>query len=182
MFEVRVNGETVHQEAAQVIGISLMSARGELYHGGISTEGVVDVVLDLVHAGDPLRLDQLEAAQAKTAAAIVENEVTGSTPWVPSEGMTAKQKIGDSTTRPGGDGEADEFVSPPSVDLSQDLDPSDEATLTARVEAFTDSGDAQKAVDDNPPGSGSEKPAPKAKESSFDIKDNEPAKAPASKK
>jgi hypothetical protein len=102
-FEVRVNGQPVHLEEGQVTAVSVQSARGELYRAGISTEGVIDVVLDVVPSGGPRRLDQI--------------------------------------------------VAPPSVDLAQGLDPRDEATLSARVEAFNSTGDAQRAVDENPPNS-----------------------------
>lgn len=150
-FEVRVNGETVSKTDQQVIGVSLMSARGELYRAGISTEGAIDIVLQTVNAGDPIRLDQLERAQNEMNRSLVEGEITGTAPWSPSDGLTAKQQVGDVTLHPGSENRTEQAqTQPPAVDLAQGLTPADHEILTARIDAFNSHGDAQRAINDNP--------------------------------
>src|SRR3982751_1326678 len=128
MFEVRVNGEPVTKSEAQVIGVSLRSARGELYKAGISNEGVIDLVLETVNAGDPMRLDQLEAAQRRFNASLVEGQVTGTPPQEIDRTFAKNQGIQDDTLRPGGPSSEiaqQGTTAPPQHDLTSGLDPSD---------------------------------------------------------
>jgi len=162
-FEVRVNGQPVHKEEAQVIGVSLQSARGEMYKAGISTEGVIDVRLETVQPGGNIRLDQLDAARAAWDRERIANapESTAPPPMDPREFMV-QQQVPVSNVLPGVEGGevSDQPAQPPpDQDLSAGLDPSDDAALTARVEAYTEHGDAAKAISDNPP-SDPESPPP----------------------
>jgi len=156
-FEVRVNGQTVYKEDAQVTGVSVQSARGELYRAGISTEGVIDVVLETVASGGPIRLDQLEAAQSRAEEARREGQVSGNlrdSAESINRGAMQQQVAQDDTLRPGGPNKQIAQLGSggvPQVDLAAGLDPLDYETLTARVNSFAEHGDAQKAVDDNPP-------------------------------
>lgn len=153
-FEVRVNGQTVYKEDAQVDSVSLMSARGELYRAGMApSDGVIDVVLNRVTSGSPIRLDQLEAAQRKFNADLVKGELAGETPYQVNPNMSQQQGVGENTLTPGGvDSEASQQRSfaPPSRDLAEGLDPQDHETRTARLEAFGQHGDADKAIADHP--------------------------------
>jgi hypothetical protein len=158
-FEVRVNGQPVHLEEGQVTAVSVQSARGELYRAGISTEGVIDVVLDVVPSGGPRRLDQIEAEGVRYDQARVAGQPSGNmrdSGDAVDRSFLQTQHAQNDTLRPGGPSEQIARlgnVAPPSVDLAQGLDPRDEATLSARVEAFNSTGDAQRAVDENPPNS-----------------------------
>jgi hypothetical protein len=111
MFEIRVNGEKVHETDQQVTGVAIQSARGELYRAGISTEGVIDIRLDVVRAGDPPRLDQLEALQRLERSARVQGERSGSPELESDRSKAAQQEIGVSTLMPGSD--AENAINPP---------------------------------------------------------------------
>ena len=153
MFEVRVNGNPVHKEEAQVIGVSLQSARGELYKAGISTEGVIDVILQTVKPGDPIRLDQLDEARRQFERARTEGKVTGTAPLVMPGDMASSQFPSGEGVLPGVEGGtvSQQNQPPPDRDLSEGLDPSDSEALTKRIEAYNETGDATKAIEDNPP-------------------------------
>lgn len=153
MFEIRVDGETVYTCEGQVVGVAIDSARGELYNFGVHNEGVINLRLSQVRAGDPIRLDQLEAAQRRFQASLVEGHQSGQPARTADSSMALRQEIGDNTLtesgddRPGRDG----FNRPPSVDLAQGLnkdDPNFSDIVSARVEAFNSHGDAQRAVDE----------------------------------
>lgn len=148
-FEVRVNGEKVAFCEEQVTGFHVMSPRGELFAGGISTEGVIDIVLDKVTAGGPVRLDQLDALQLATQSAQREGELAGNAPVVVGHDMNVTQGglAGDTPNYP-----------PPSHDLSEGLSPNDGETLTIRIEEYFTHGDARRAIDENPAGAASTGP------------------------
>jgi hypothetical protein len=168
MFEVRVNGAPVHKEELQVVGVSLQSARGEMYRAGISTEGVVDLRLETVQPGSNIRLDQLDAARAAWERERIANAPEpGPTPPPIGHDMAAKQQVPVSTVLPGVEGgevSDQPTQGPPDQDLSVGLDPSDDAALTARIEAYNESGDAAKAIADNPPSEPGTEPAPEPAE------------------
>lgn len=149
-FEVRVQGQPVYKEEAQVIGVSVQSARGELYRAGISTEGVIDIRLQTVNPGDPIRLDQLEEAQRRWNAEIVQGQATGTPPLQIGNDMMVRQQADDSTLRPGGvqSNQPQQDFGPPSRDLSEGLDPRDSEALTRRIEAYGQHGDADRAIDE----------------------------------
>jgi hypothetical protein len=159
-MEIRINGEKVWDTDEQVTGVAVQSARGELYRAGISTEGVLDLRVDVVRPGDPPRLDQVEAQQRRETAARVEGQVSGPSELESDRSKIAQQTIGDSTLHPGGENTAPVQATPvpPSVDLASGLDPDSPnftEVVSARVDAFNEHGDAQKAIDDNPADGGS---------------------------
>lgn len=64
MFEIRVNGETVYTTESQVDKAHILTSQGEAAAVGISQSvGVIDIALDIVAPGGPLRLDHLEALE-----------------------------------------------------------------------------------------------------------------------
>ncbi len=161
-FSLRVDGEVVYTVDEQVTGVHVMSARGEVAVMGISTEGVVDIVLDKVAPGSPVRLDQVEAAQQQALRDRAEEGVVVGSPRpdsvVPVEGQLTSQGVHTETLRPGGvDKEAVQtsMITHPTRDLFDGLQPNDTDTRTARIEAFGEHGDVQKAIDECPAGSGS---------------------------
>jgi hypothetical protein len=176
MFEVRVNGQPVHKEEAQVIGVSLMSARGELYKAGISTEGVIDVVLQTVSPADPIRLDQLDEARLQFERDRVAGVVVGTAPGITAD-MGARQTPSGAGVLPGYEGGKNVSQGqqpPPSRDLSEGLDPADSEALTKRIEAYNESGDADKAIEDNPPTGSEPPPEPEAPAPDEEPVDPEP--------
>lgn len=154
MFEVRVNGQVVYKEEAQVDSVALMSARGELYRAGMTPQdGVIDVVLHRVTSGSPIRLDQLEAFQRQQQASFVEGQLAGERPYEVSHDMRGDQGAHDNTLRPGGvesNPQQPQNFGPPTRDLAEGLDPRDHETRTARLEAYAQHGDADRAISDNP--------------------------------
>lgn len=155
MFEIRVEGETVAKIEEQVVAVRLMSARGELYKAGMTnTDGAIDIKLDKVMPGDPVRLDQLEAFQARQRAELVQGLATGQAEHTVDNSIKMSQGNQDYTLRPGGvDSEQSQQGNfpPPSLDLAQGISPTDGDTLTARINSYNEHGDAQRAIDDNQP-------------------------------
>jgi hypothetical protein len=162
MFEVRVNGQPVYKESAQVIGVSLQSARGELYRAGISTEGIIDLRVEIENPRDPIRLDQLEEARRRWEAEMVQGQITGTAPLQLGNDMHKRQGFDDSTLRPGGVATMtqQQDFGPPSRDLSVDLDPRDSDALTRRLNAYAQHGDADRAIEENGPSEELSAPTP----------------------
>jgi hypothetical protein len=154
-FSLRYRGETILTVDEQVLGVAIQTARGETATTGIApNEGVVDIVLNTVAAGGPPRLDQIEmAAVQATRDRAVEGQSVGRVRDFDVEPTRSTQGFHDETLREGGvdRGQEQVFTQGPSVDLAQGLHPSDSETLTARIEAFSDHGDAQRAIKDNQP-------------------------------
>lgn len=161
MFVVRLDGEPIFQTDEQVIGCRLMTSRGEAAAIGLSqSDGVVDIVLDRVAPGGPVRLDQLEAqANLDIRARGQEGQVVGSNPTLQNTVPAANQgAITTTLTKgdtPSSGMDAGAFVNQnPSKDLATGLQTTDSATLTNRIEAFGQHGDADKAISDHPAESG----------------------------
>lgn len=154
-FKLLVNGEEVKVFDEQVTKVSLMTSRGLAGSAGISTEGSVDIQVEIAQPGGPMRLDHLEALQRREDRERSEGLVVGSTPQKVGKELSGTQGEHDYTARPGGV-ENPQGANPPgpSRDLAEGLESSDTDTLTARVEAFASSGDADAAINDNPAGSG----------------------------
>lgn len=164
MFSIRLDGKVIASVDEQVTALRVQTARGEASVLGISDEGVVDIILDKVAPGGPVRLDQLEAFQAQQIRERGREGVLVGQPRhevvAPAQGQLAKQGLHLETLRPGG-------VDPKEVgstvhdhplrDLAVGLDTGDVETRTARIEAFAKDGDYDKAIKDNPPGSGGAK-------------------------
>ena len=159
-FDLRLDGEVIASVDEQVTGVRIQTARGQTAATGIAPhEGVVDIILDRVAPDGPIRLDQLEAMQAQ---AIQDRGREGQPvgflrdAQVHPSGLRASQGVHDETLREGGvDKKLGERTrtntAPPSRDLAGGLSPKDTDVLTARIEAFGDHGDAEKAIEDNPP-------------------------------
>lgn len=154
-FSLRYRGEVILTVDEQVLGIAIQTARGETATTGIApNEGVVDIVLTTVAAGGPRRLDQIEAAAVQeTRDRAVEGQSVGRVRDFEVEPTRSDQGFHDETLREGDveRGKTQVFTQGPSVDLATGLHPADVETLTARVEAFNDHGDAQRAIDENQP-------------------------------
>lgn len=156
-FSLRLDGEVIATVDEQVTAVRVMTARGESSATGIAPhEGVVDIILDRVAPGGPPRLDQIEAAQLQ---AIRDRSQEGMRVGyardlqVNPKGLQATQGIHDETLREGGVDPAirqSHVVGGPSHDLGSGLSPSDTEVLTARLDAFGQHGDAQRAIRDNP--------------------------------
>jgi len=159
-LDLRLDGEVIASVDEQVTGVRIQTARGQTSATGIAPhEGVVDIILDRVAPSGPIRLDQLEAMQAQ---AIQDRGEEGQPvgflrdAQVHPSGLRASQGVHDETLREGGvDKELAERTrtntAPPSRDLASGLSPKDTDVLTARIEAFGQCGDAEKAIEDNPP-------------------------------
>jgi hypothetical protein len=156
-FSLRLDGEVIASVDEQVTGVRVMTARGESSATGIAPhEGVVDIILDKVAPGGPPRLDQIEA---QALQAIRDRSEEGQPVGyardllVNPKGLQATQGIHDETLRDGGvdpNVRQNHVVGGPSRDLGEGLSPKDTDVLTARIEAFGDHGDAQRAISDNP--------------------------------
>lgn len=156
-FKVLVNGQPVYDEEKQVLEVAIQTSQGEKFKFGVGDMGAVDIVLRTVQAGDPVRLDQLDAARADFNRALVDGVPTGTPPPEFNPALLQKQGVSNSTIVSGeGDPTPGTLQLPPSVDLSQNLTLDDSATRTARIKDFNEHGDAAKAVADNPPGSGTD--------------------------
>lgn len=116
-FEVRINGQRVWSTDRQVTRIAMQGNRGEIGAAGIGpADGVVDLFVQEVAPGGPLRLDQVEAAQQAFIRDVAEGTETGTGTYTPAADAN-KQLQGDPPQRgedipPGGPnvGEAPELV------------------------------------------------------------------------
>lgn len=157
-FTVRYRGEPILTVDEQVTAIRVQSARGETSATGISPdEGVVDLVLDLVAPGGPVRLDQLEMAQRQALQdRSPEGTIVGQVRDFEVQPTRSSQGFHDETTREGDveRGKPQVFSQGPSKDLASGLDSRDTDTLNARLEAYNEHGDADRAIRDNLPNSG----------------------------
>lgn len=162
MFTLRMNGEVVAEVDEQVTKVRLITAQGEASATGIPLDvGVVDIVLDTVAPGGPPRLDQIEQMEAQAWRDRAREGVPVGNPpleaLAPAEGQRARQGYHVETLRPGGVDRKEQGTTVhnhPLKDLFGDLEPGDTATRTARIEAFGKHGDYDRALKDNPPGSG----------------------------
>lgn len=150
-FTLRVNGEDVWSTDLQVEQVSLQSARGEAGRIGISTEGVVDVIVAEVAPGGPRRLDHVENAERRaTREAVGEGDARGNLAadrYVLPRDTAVTQGEHDYTLRPGGPDTEAPAANFPSRDLAAGAADDDERN--ARVEAFNSSGDADEAIANN---------------------------------
>lgn len=156
-FNILVDGEKVATVDEQVTKVSVMTSRGTAAEVGIADEGAIDIILTKAVPGGPRRLDHIEAQQRKENAERVEGQVTGQPAYNASKELTGTQ--GPHTYTADGEGvtttDAPKQL-PPDRDLAEGLEADQSDILTARIEAFNSSGDAQAAIDDNPAdGSGS---------------------------
>lgn len=167
MFVVRLDGEPIFSTDEQVIGCRLMTSRGEAAAIGLSqSDGVVDIVLDRVHPGGPVRLDQLEAQanldireRGKEGQTVGANPTLLNTVPAANQGAVTTTLTKGDTPSSGIDPRA--FINQnPSVDLASGLATTDTGTLTNRINAFGDHGDAAKAVADHPANSGDSTSSP----------------------
>lgn len=155
MFVLRLDGEIIATTDELVTGIRVQTARGEVSAVGLApNEGVVDIILDRVAPGGPLRLDQIEAQALQD---IRDRQIVGQPVGINPINQTPPTSVpqtNPSTTA------AQMIGLHPSMDLSSGLTPGDTDTINQRISDFGDHGDAAKAVADNPPGSGQPAPAP----------------------
>lgn len=154
-FRVRYQGEDILTIDEQVTGVHLQTARGETSAVGLAlTDGVVDLVLDVVMPGSPPRLDQIESANIQAIRDRGEEGViVGVNPRASTAapGLLTNQGVHDETLRAGGvRGQTDVLVHP-SRDIAEGLDPNDVDARTARLEAFGDHGDIDRAIKENGP-------------------------------
>lgn len=158
-FKVLVNGTPVFDEPAQVLEVAIQTAQGEKFRFGTGDLGAIDLVLKTVQAGDPVRLDQLDAAREAFNRGLVTGQSTGTPPPEFNPALLAKQGVSDSTLVPGAGSPASTSLSiPPVTDLSQGLTIEDTLTRTARIEEFNKTGDSEAAVAKFPPFSVTETP------------------------
>lgn len=157
-FSVRYRGQIILTVDEQVTAVRVQSARGETSATGISPdEGVVDLVLDLVAPGGPVRLDQLEMAQRQFLQdRSPVGTIVGQVRDFEVQPTRSSQGFHDETTRIGDveRGQSQVFSQGPSRDLAFGLSPRDTDTLNSRVQAYGEHGDADRAISDNPPNSG----------------------------
>lgn len=145
-FRILLDGEEIASVDEQVTRLSVMTSRGVGAEVGIADEGAVDIQLTRVVPGGVRRLDELEREQIeRDRERAAEGEPVGAPPTNAPRELNTNQ-FGEKNNPP------------PDVDLSQGLESDDSDTLTARVNAFSSGGDAQKAIDDNPPGTGTSTP------------------------
>lgn len=155
-FKLRHEGKDILTIDEQVTGVRIQTSRGETSVTGVAPhEGVVDIIIDRVAPGGPRRLDQIEASELQDIRdRAEEGEPIGYArdSQVVTAGARADQGVHDETLREGGVKKSEQGnTNPPQVDLAQGLSAKDTDVLTARIQAFNDGGDAQKAIDDNPP-------------------------------
>lgn len=156
-FKLRLDGKEIASVDEQVLSVRLQTARGETAATGIApNEGVVDIILEKVAPGGPIRLDQLEARQMQEIRDRAEEGMSVGFArdfQVNPQGLRADQGVHDETLREGGPRRNDQTVtSGPSRDLSEGLAQGDTETLTARLEAFAEHGDTDRAISENPAG------------------------------
>lgn len=158
-FDLRLDGDVIATVDEQVTAVRLQTSRGETAAMGVAPhEGVVDIILDRVAPGGPPRLDQIEAMNMQA----IRDRAQGGLPvgfprdfQVRPAGLRADQGLHDETLR---EGDVDVRLaertrgntSPPSKDLAEGLSARDTEVLTARIEAFSEHGDADRAIQDNP--------------------------------
>lgn len=153
-FRILVGGEEVKVIDEQVTRVSVMTPSGVRSEFGIADEGAIDLIVTTAQPGGPMRLDHLEALHRKQEAERVQGLPAGQEPYTVPKDLNSTQ--GDHSYIAEGrepEGTEAQSVSPPAVDLTEGLEPGDDSTRTARLEAFSSSGDAEAAVKDNPPGS-----------------------------
>lgn len=159
-FEVLFDGEVVVSVSEQVTGVRIQTTRGETSVTGIApNEGAIQLILDRVAPGGPPRLDQVEESEMQK---LRDRSEPGTVVGFPRDhqvniaGLKGGQGYHNETTREGGVDLAQRrgsALGAPSKDLSEGLLPHDTKTRTARLEAFADHGDADRAIRDNKPGS-----------------------------
>lgn len=155
-FDLLFDGKVIASVNEQVTGVRVQTSRGESSVTGISpNEGAVQIILDRVQPGGPPRLDQIEAkALQELRDSATEGMLVGTAPgWaVMSRAMQGDQGHHDETTRPGGVDldQRRRGAFGPSRDLAEGLSSQDTEVLTARLNAFGEHGDSDRAVRDNP--------------------------------
>lgn len=83
-FQLRINGQQVWTSERQVTRISMQSGRGEIGAAGISPQdGVIDIFVEEVSPGGPLRLDEVERARDESIRATDEGTEVGSPAYAP---------------------------------------------------------------------------------------------------
>lgn len=155
-FKLRVNGEDVWSTDQQVNNVSLMSARGEAGRIGISTEGVVDVVVSEIPSGGPMRLDHYEAMKRQEQRDFQEGGSLGireASTFDVGRGAKATQGEHDYTARTG-DAVSQEGGVGPDVDLAKDINrqdyDSEEEFVAARTKAVEEFSKSQSKDDKKP--------------------------------
>lgn len=154
-FRILVDGEEKASCDEQVTRVSIMTPSGVRSEFGIADEGAIDIVLTKAQPGGPMRLDHLENLKRQQESKRVEGLSAGQLPGEAPKALTDTQGPHSYIATGEEPSETEQrTVTPPSVDLAEGLEASDEATRTARLDAYANSGDANKAIKDNPPGSG----------------------------
>lgn len=153
-LDIRLDGDVIATIDEQVLGVSLQTARGTVSAAGLAPgDGVVDLIIDRVAAGGPPRLDQIEAqALEEQRARQPEGTKIGFAPTEVPTPVAADQGFHDETLRPGGvdrERSARPINQAPARDLAAGLDPGDTEALNARIEAFNEHGDADRAIKEN---------------------------------
>lgn len=91
-FELKVNGESVWKGDRHVLSVSLQSARGELAKVGTSLEdAILNIQLEEVYDGGPMRLDHLEELQRQEMKKIRTGGQAGPTPVQRDESLHGNQ-------------------------------------------------------------------------------------------
>lgn len=159
MLDVRLDGEVIATIEEQALAVRIQTSRGETSATGLGPDdGVIDLIIDRVPPGGPPRLDQLEA---QTMQDIRDRSPEGTVigfardHQVHPSGLSATQGTHTETLREGGvDTELTRRTRSngqvPQVDLAEGLQAGDVEVRSARLTAFAEHGDAQRAIDDNP--------------------------------
>lgn len=159
MLDVRLDGEVIATIEEQALAVRIQTSRGETSATGLGPDdGVIDIIIDRVAPGGPMRLDQAEAQVLQDLRdRTPEGSIVGFTRdfQVHPSGLSATQGTHNETLREGGvDRELTRRTrsngSVPSIDLGHGLLPGDVEIRSARITAFGEHGDAQRAIDDNP--------------------------------
>lgn len=159
MFQLRVNGEVVWKTDHQVEMVALQSSKGEAGRIGVPPSmGVVDIVVTEVPEAAPPRLDHVEEAQRQAVNDLIgEGASRGQIrPETYASDHSLTEGQGEHTytaTRQSVATQPNQGASSVDRDLAsginrEDFDSDEEysAALTARIEAFNESGDANAAV------------------------------------
>ncbi len=155
-FRILVDGEEKARCDEQVTRVSIMTPSGVRSEFGIADEGAIDIVLTKAQPGGPMRLDHLEALRSKQEAERVQGLSSGQLPGEVPKALTDTQGPHSYIATGEEPSETEQrTVTPPPKDLAEGLEATDTDTINARLSAYADSGDADKAISDNPPGSGS---------------------------
>lgn len=157
MLRVIHDGDVILEIEEQVVSATLRTGRGSAPPTFLdATTGVVELVIEKVPSGGPLRLDQIEAAQFK---ALRDRSTEGETIGLSSSAVSGDaarilntpqgaqfDTLGKGASK---DNEKPEMSPTLDKDLSKDLEQDDVDGRTAAINAF-DSGDSKDKTEKKP--------------------------------